>query len=539
MDRIGIYTRLSSDPTGQQTATARQGFACRQLCTLRGWEIAEVFEDVDLSAFHPKVVRPGFERMLQQLVDRRLDGVVVWKLDRLVRRPSEFERFWEICEDAGAFVASVTEPIDSSTDLGLALVRILVTFAHLESATISLRQRDRNAHAARLGRAPSRPRPYGLNTNWTKVVVSEAAVIREIAMRLLAGESKARVAAELNRRKIPAPSGALWSVQAVSRLVKSPRIVGDRVYRGEVVATNCFPAILSRDDFNRLQAQMTRRQPTIQHHLLTTLLVCGRCGNRMFVGNRKGDVGYRCGTQLGCGRVAVARVPVDTLVVRRLLRRAAKAGHDEAARRASDTASVAHAHTEMVLALRLLRTRKVSYDEYLRRRRAADREAASALNLPWGQALTYRWPHLDLEDQFRIMCREVERITIFPAKRQGKNFDGSRVRITWAGTTSPESTPTALHLALRAARAKRYHHAQRWLSIDETRHEVGGVSRRRLIQLVLDNEIPAYRDGKALVFRLHEVNDYVAAAQIIPSHSSSRGVTSPKAPTLTAGSRDR
>ena len=67
--------------------------------------------------------------------------MVVWKLDRLVRRPSEFESFWEACEAAGVALVSATEPVDTSHELGLALVRILVTFASLESATISLRSK--------------------------------------------------------------------------------------------------------------------------------------------------------------------------------------------------------------------------------------------------------------------------------------------------------------------------------------------------------------------------------------------------------------
>jgi DNA invertase Pin-like site-specific DNA recombinase len=58
----------------------------------------------------------------------------VWKLDRLVRRTREFERFWEICEKAGVRLASVNDTIDSSTPTGMVVVKILMAFAEMEAA---------------------------------------------------------------------------------------------------------------------------------------------------------------------------------------------------------------------------------------------------------------------------------------------------------------------------------------------------------------------------------------------------------------------
>jgi DNA invertase Pin-like site-specific DNA recombinase len=137
MTVLGIDTRLSRDETGAQTATARQEESCRLFARLRGWDVGEVFEDVDVSAYR-NVRRPAYERMLEAVASKAIDGVLVWKIDRLVRRPAEFERAWAVTEEAGASLASVNDPIDTSTDIGLAIVRILVTFAGLESATTSL-----------------------------------------------------------------------------------------------------------------------------------------------------------------------------------------------------------------------------------------------------------------------------------------------------------------------------------------------------------------------------------------------------------------
>jgi DNA invertase Pin-like site-specific DNA recombinase len=78
--RIGIYTRLSHDATGEQTATARQEKACRAFAGLRGWEVVDVFEDVDLSAYQRGTMRPSYERLVHDLECGAIDGVLVWKL---------------------------------------------------------------------------------------------------------------------------------------------------------------------------------------------------------------------------------------------------------------------------------------------------------------------------------------------------------------------------------------------------------------------------------------------------------------------------
>ena len=60
-ERLAIYARLSQDRDGAQTATARQIADCRALAEARGWPVADVYEDTDLTAYR-RVNRPGYER---------------------------------------------------------------------------------------------------------------------------------------------------------------------------------------------------------------------------------------------------------------------------------------------------------------------------------------------------------------------------------------------------------------------------------------------------------------------------------------------
>jgi site-specific DNA recombinase len=110
-------------------STVRQEVACRSYAEARNWEVAATLSDLDASAYQPRAHRPGFETLVTEAAARSADGVLVWKLDRLVRRPKDFERLRDVAERRGVFIASVTEPVDSSRPIGLAMLRILVTFA--------------------------------------------------------------------------------------------------------------------------------------------------------------------------------------------------------------------------------------------------------------------------------------------------------------------------------------------------------------------------------------------------------------------------
>src|SRR5687768_17430911 len=100
--RIGVYLRFSEDRDGTQTATERQkADSVRFIESRPGWELADVFEDVDLSAYKRNVKRPEFERMLTAVREKQIDGVLTWKMDRITRRQRDLVRLDEACEDAG------------------------------------------------------------------------------------------------------------------------------------------------------------------------------------------------------------------------------------------------------------------------------------------------------------------------------------------------------------------------------------------------------------------------------------------------------
>ena len=172
--RAGIYTRISSDPSGQRAGVERQRADCEALCTARGWPIAGYFEDNDRSAYSGKK-RRAYEEMLAAVEDRQLDAVVTWHNDRLHRSPRELEAFIDLVERSGVRVAVVSGgDYDLTTPDGRFTARIVGAVARKESEDRSRRVRRKHLELAERGR-PAGQLGWGVRTNAERELVREAA----------------------------------------------------------------------------------------------------------------------------------------------------------------------------------------------------------------------------------------------------------------------------------------------------------------------------------------------------------------------------
>src|SRR5207342_1151239 len=98
--RIGVYTRISKDPDGTSTSPARQEQDCRAFAKLQGHEVVKTYTDVDISAYSG-ADRPGYEQLMTDLTVGIIDGVLVWRLDRLTRNFDDLQRLWKLINGRG------------------------------------------------------------------------------------------------------------------------------------------------------------------------------------------------------------------------------------------------------------------------------------------------------------------------------------------------------------------------------------------------------------------------------------------------------
>lgn len=448
--RAAIYVRLSRDRVGE-TSTARQEADTRALSQARGFDVVEVFSDVDLSAYKAGVVRPAYEKMLAAARAGELDAVVVWKVDRLARSLREFVRVTEMLDKFGVALVSVNESLDTSSPMGRAMLQIIGVFAELESATISLRTKNAKAHDAAHGRPNGGGRrAFGYTTQtFDELVPEEVELLREAAERVLAGDSLRSVAADWNARGLTTVTGAAWTSSNLGRTLRSEHLAGRRRHGGQVVDGE-WPVVFSAEEHEALRlAAGEHRDAAVARHLLTGLLRCGPCGARMRAKTtRRFGFQYACQVA-GCSRVTVKGSTLEDVIAEAVLlrldsqelRAALAVKEDSAAtRRLADELADDRAALEQLSRDHYV-TRVVSRDVFLaaageleeRIRTAEERlSRQQPAGLPEGTPLRDGWHTGGLEFRRAVLSAVVEKISIAPATVRGRStFDPERVDVTW------------------------------------------------------------------------------------------------------------
>jgi len=328
-----IYARISSDAEGTGLGVARQLEDCRKLAADRGWPVGAEYVDNDVSAFSGKP-RRQYAQMLADLASGARDAVIVYNLDRLHRRPVELEEFVTLCESVGVRdLATVTADIDLGNDDGLFMARIFAAFAAKESGRKSARIRRKMLANAQAGLPHGSARPFGYEADKITVRESEAAVVREMVDRYLAGQSLRSLTIWLNESQIAPSVATSWQTTAVRQVLSSGRIAGLREHRGEVIGAAVWPAIITPAERDRVLARMAARSVTktrsARTYLLSGMLRCGRCGNRMYSQARHSNPQNRTRRYVclkgpdhgGCGRLTVVAAPVEELLTEAVLAR--------------------------------------------------------------------------------------------------------------------------------------------------------------------------------------------------------------------------
>jgi len=469
---------LNSDGTEGSTRRQEQAVHAHLKANDMGRVVA-VYSDI-ASAYKEGAKRPDFENALLDLRAGRIDGIAVWKIDRLVRRTNQYRRVLDILEESGGRLFSLVEGIDTAAEgasraITNIVLSILVSLAEMESENTSDRVLLMQQERARMGLVQrSSCRPFGHTDDWSEVVLEEAALIREAAERVLKGEGIRTIARDWDRRGIKTLKGNPWHHATIRGVLASARLVGKREYGGAVFDYGDVPPILDEDTWARVRDVLENRVapnpagPKGQR-LLTGIVLCGRC-DAPLVGNvnKYGKQTYQCrkrGSQPNaCGGVQVLAERVDERVgqevvgwlsdrrnVTSLMRQHAKGAELEAlharqqelnesllvlAQALNPPAGKPRMHIDVYWA----EVDRIEAErEQLSRRLAVTREAAllaETLSEEWAPET---WASKPVEWKRAIISLVTERIEVSPELRGpvgsgvfGNRFDPERVKIKFA-----------------------------------------------------------------------------------------------------------
>ena len=153
--RCAIYTRKSSEEGLEQNFNSLH--AQRQACEAyvksqagEGWRLVKTaFDDGGFSG--ATMDRPALKALLDHVKEKRIDVVVVYKVDRLTRSLADFAKIVEIFDAEGVSFVAVTQQFNTTTSMGRLTLNVLLSFAQFEREVTGERIRDKIAASKQKG----------------------------------------------------------------------------------------------------------------------------------------------------------------------------------------------------------------------------------------------------------------------------------------------------------------------------------------------------------------------------------------------------
>ncbi len=153
--RCAIYTRKSSEEGLEQDFNSLD--AQRESCEAfilsqkhAGWAaLPAMYDDGGVSG--GTMERPALKRLLADIRARKVDTVVVYKVDRLTRSLADFAKIVEAFDSHKVSFVSVTQQFNTTTSMGRLTLNVLLSFAQFEREVTGERIRDKIAASKKKG----------------------------------------------------------------------------------------------------------------------------------------------------------------------------------------------------------------------------------------------------------------------------------------------------------------------------------------------------------------------------------------------------
>jgi DNA invertase Pin-like site-specific DNA recombinase len=330
---VDIYARVSELRRNEdrEPSTEGQVAVCRVRLADLGLEEGEVLVDPGRSAWNPAVRRPAWDELMDRLERGVSGGMIVFDLERFTRQPKDGERMIDLAA-SGLLVLDSESEYDLRTPNGKKAFRDAINAAAYYSDRLSTRSARGKKLKALAGEPNGGHRPFGFEADLITVREDEAAVLRDLTARFLAGETQDALIADLNTRGITTSYGKPWTRAGLKKVLTRQRNCGLIIYTdpksgtSSVVGSLPGEPIITEEDFDAVIAMYTSRRrgrPSSWHYLCAGVATCGveGCGRTLHGRPRNnmkpypdGEVNrqYWCPkTHGGCGRIAVDQRRMD------------------------------------------------------------------------------------------------------------------------------------------------------------------------------------------------------------------------------------
>jgi len=312
--KIGVYVRVSTDSAMQATSYDIQVSYFKEYVEKNpNWELVDIFADEGLSGTSTKN-RTEFNRMIESCKKKEIDYIITKSISRFARNTLDCLHYIRMLKSLGIGIFFQKENLDTLDSKSELFLTILSSMAQEESRSISENTKWGVQKRFQQGK-PHIPTTYFLGYTEDEegnLIIDEeqAKIVRRIYRELLAGKGTPTIAKELMRDQIrTARNKKTWTSDAVYKILRNEKYKGDclaqktvtvdflthervrnKDHQPQYYIRNNHPAIISEEDWEKVQEELTRRNnmlrdPDNKYRMVysgiapfSNKLFCGECG---------------------------------------------------------------------------------------------------------------------------------------------------------------------------------------------------------------------------------------------------------------------
>ena len=342
--RVAAYCRVSTDSEEQLNSyEAQKSYYTQKIEDSPDWEMAGIYADEGITGTSLKK-RTEFKKMITACKRGHIDLIITKSLSRFARNTVDCLETVRLLKANGIGVYFEKENINTLTESSEFLITLFSGFAQAESESLSKNVAWGKAKSAEAGKVTFQYKKmlgYRRGADGQpEIVPEEAEVIKRIYHRYLDGCTLGQIKRELDADKVPTAQGVdSWSPAIIHNILTNEKYIGDALLQKTYI-TDCIskkvkknqgeramyyvennhPAIISREVFDQVRNEMTRRsskRKVLQKsgktelgkysgkYAMTELLVCGECGSPYkrvtWARNGKKRIVWRCVSRLEFG----------------------------------------------------------------------------------------------------------------------------------------------------------------------------------------------------------------------------------------------
>lgn len=218
--------------------------------------------------------RPAIQKLIQDVKEKIIDTVIVFKLDRISRSQKDtLYLIEEVFNKYGAGFISMKENFDTTSPFGKAMIGVLSVFAQLERETILERTRigiKKRAESGLWRGGGKIPFPYRYDKEQGILIPipEQVEVLNKMISMYLSGKSFNNIGEVVNMDE-----------RMVERRLLSITNTGVVPYKGEIYEGQ-HEAVVSKELYEEILRvnKLRSREKYDKHYLLTGKVICGHCG---------------------------------------------------------------------------------------------------------------------------------------------------------------------------------------------------------------------------------------------------------------------